>query len=178
MLAFFFMFAILLSLANALDDVERDNDNNDEAGGYSNSSSCISKYRDLESYVLNNEDLMDELTELFFKTGKSSTEFVKITYKFQILLPVNNNTNITNGVRYYDDDDDNGDGEFTCIHNQKNFIWSSSALYLLGPKPLFWQTLFAVHVMESSITIHLPCLCSDVYDLLSRLTYLVSEIYI
>ena len=61
----------------------------------------------------------------------------------------------------YDDDDD-GEGELICIDDQKKFIWSSSALYLLGPKTLFWLTLFAVHVRESSITINLPCLCSDV----------------
>ena len=78
----------------------------------------------------------------------------------------------------YDDDDD-GEGESICIDDQKTFIWSNSALYLLGPKTLFWVTLFAVHVHESSITINLPCLCSDVYeDLLSRLTYLVGVIFI
>ena len=113
---------------------------------------------------------MDDLTKVFFKTGKTLAEFARITYKFQILLPIDNND-----TRLYDDDDD-GSGEFTCIDNQKKFIWSSSALYLLGPNPLFWQTLFAVHVWESSITINLPCLCSDAYDdLLCRLTYLVSE---
>ena len=50
-------------------------------------------------------------------------------------------------------------------------------LSMLGPKPLLWLTLFAVHVRESSITIQLPlCLCSEAYDeLLSRLTYLVSS---
>ena len=169
MLALFFIFTITLNLANTQDHVESVN-NDDEAIGYGNSSSCINEYRYLESYVLSNEDLMGKLTELFIKTGKSFTEFVKITYKFQILLPVDNTNNIN-------DTDDNGDdGEFTCINDQKKFIWSTSALYLLGPKPLFWQTLFAVHVTSSSIIINLPCLCNDVYDdLLSRLTYLVSS---
>lgn len=82
-----------------------------------------------------------------------------------------------NDSRYYNDDD--ADGEFTCIDGQKKFIWSSSALYLLDPKPLFLLTLFAVHVHESSITINLPCVCSDVYDfLLNQSTYLVSGSYL
>ena len=171
MLVFFFIFAIILSLANAQDYVESDDDN--EVNGYGNNNSCISQYRDLESYVLNNENLMGDLSELFFKAGESFTEFVRITYKYQILLPVDNYTNNTNDTRYYDND------KLICINDQKKFIWSSSALYLLGPEPLFWQTLFAVYVRESSITINLPCLCSDVYDyLLSRLTYLVSRIYL
>ena len=113
---------------------------------------------------------MDDLIELFFETGKTLTEFVRITYRFKVLLPVSNHANNSTDTNNDDDDD-----EFTCMDNQKTFIWSSSALYLLGPKPLFWQTLFAVHVQESSITINLPCLCNEAYDnLLPRLTYLVS----
>ena len=161
-----FIFTIMLSCTcNAQDYVE----SNNEINSYDNASKCIGKYRDLQKYVLHNEDLMDDLTEVFFETGKTLAEFVKITYKFKISLPITNGTNET--TVYYSDDD----GEFTCTDNQKIFIWSSSALYLLGPKPLFWLTLFALNVRESSITIHLPCLCGDVYDdLLSRLTYLVS----
>ena len=98
MLALFFIFTITLSLANTQDHVESVNNDN-EAISYGNSSSCIKEYRYLESYVLSNEDLMGELTELFFKTGKSFTDFVKITYKFQILMPVDN-SNITNDTRY------------------------------------------------------------------------------
>ena len=124
---------------------------------------------------MNNEGLIDSLTELYFETGKTLTEFVRITYNFKILLPVDYQSNLSsNNATYYD----NEDIEFVCIDSQKKFIWSSSALYLLGPEPLFWLTLFAVHVPESGITINLPCICSDVYDdLLSRLTYLVSVLY-
>ena len=107
---------------------------------------------------------MDDLSELFFETGKTPTELVRITYRFTILLPTDNSTNSTNNdTRSYNDVNDD-DGKFICIIDQKKFIWSSSALYLLGPKPLFWLTLFVVHVRESSININLPCLCSDVYD--------------
>ena len=168
MLMLYFVCAIVLSLANAQlqDDDYIDSDSN-EVMSYGNGTSCIRRYRDLQSYVLNNEDLIDDLTELFFKTGKAPTEFVLITYSFKVLLSTDNSTNSTNNTLY--------DDEFTCMDNQKMFIRSSSALYLLGPKALFWQTLFAVHVQESSITINLPCLCNDAYDnLLSRLTYLVS----
>ena len=171
----FFIFAIILKFANAQDYVES-NDDGYDANSSVNSTNCIRKYRDLQSYVLNNEDLIDELTELFFETGKAPTKFVRITYKFQILLPVGNYTNYTNETQYDDDDDydyddyddddddDDDDDEYSCYDAQKIFIWSISALYLLGPAPLFWQTLFAAYIPESSITIHLPCLCNDAYD--------------
>lgn len=167
----FFVFAIIIiSLANAQANAECDNNSN-VPNSYDKISSCLRKYKDLQSYVLNDDDLLDNLTEVFFKTGKVLTRFVKITYKFQILLPVDNSTNSTNDVTLYYGNDSS---EVSCIDKQKMFIWSSSALYLLGPKPLFWLTLFAVFVPETSITIQLPCLCSDAYDdLLSRLTYLV-----
>ena len=168
MLVLLFVCTIMLSLANVQGCGENSNDDS-EANSYGNNSNCISKYRDLQSYVLRNEDLMDDLIELFFETGKTFTEFVKITYRFKVLLPVGNHTDNTT------DTYDNNNDEFACIDNQKTFIWGSSALYLLGPEPLFWQTLFAVHVQESSITINLPCLCNEAYDnLLPRLTYLVS----
>ena len=164
----FFTFAVMLSLSNAQDYVESDNDNN-EMNSYGNVSNCIGKYRDLEKYVLSNEDLMGNLTEAYFKTGKPFTEYVRITYKFKVLLPVTNSSNDTISQA------GNDDGQFICVDSQTKFIWSSSALYLLGPEPLFWLTLFAVNVQESSVTIQLPCLCSDAYDnLLTRLTYLVS----
>ena len=159
------MLAILLSFTstNAQDGVD----------SYGNISNCIGKYRDLQTFILNNEDLMDNLTEVFFKTGKAPTEFVRITYKFQTLLSFDNHTNNTTiSTTNYDD---NNDDELIYVDIQKKFIWSNSALYLLGPEPLFWLTLFAVNVRQSSITIHLPCLCNDAYDdLLPRLTYLVS----
>ena len=169
----------MISLCSAEDEVE--SDDNDEVISYGNVSNCIGKYRDLQMYniILNNEDLMDNLTELYFETGETITEFVKITYRFGIPLQVENETNkydtttCQNNTRMCYNHDEN---EFTCAENQKTFIWSSAALYLLDPKPLLWLTLFAVHVHESSITIHLPCLCSEAHDdLLSRLTYLVSN---
>ena len=119
---------------------------------------------------MSNEDLIDDLTEVFFKTGEAPTEFVRITYEFQILITIDNRTNITNiSTINYDD-------EFTTyVDIQKKFIWSDSALYLLGPEPMLWLTLLAVNTRKSSITVHLPCLCNDAYDdLLPRLTYLVS----
>ena len=90
-----FIFTIILRLANAQDYVESDDDSNG-SNGYGNNSSCISKYRDLESYFVNNRDLMDDLSELFFEAGKTATEFVRISYEFQILLPVCNYTNSIN----------------------------------------------------------------------------------
>ena len=151
----------------------------DYEGGNNSIISCIRKYRDLEAYVLNTEDVMDNLTETFYKTGKPSTEFVKITYKFKVLISVDKNisNDSTETYYYYYDDDDDIDGDkYACVDDQRLFIWSSSALYLLGPGPLFWLTLFAVHVPENDLTVHLPCLCDTAYgDLLSRLSYLVRK---
>ena len=112
--------------------------------------SCIKGYIDLEKYVLNNETLMENLAETFFPTGKTASNFIKITYNFQ--TSDGRNTNKTSGT----------------------YIWSEAALYLLGPRSLFWCTLFAVNIREDNVIIELPCLCSDVYNsLLSRLTYLI-----
>ena len=127
MLVAVFIFAIIPCSINAQHYSDSDSDDNGSKG-YHNNSSCISRYTDLESYILNNEDLMDDLSKLFFETGKTPTEFARITYKFQIA--VDNSTNVTS-------DYGNDDSEFTCVFNQKTFIWSSSALHLLGPKPLF-----------------------------------------
>ena len=106
---------------------------------------CIGQYVDLEMYVINNKILMEKLAETFFTTGKATSKFVKIT------------DNITN-----------------CSNQQSKYVWSEAALYLLGLRPIFWFTLFAVSIHETDVTIELPCLCNDVYNsLLSRLTYLV-----
>ena len=178
---------ILLNITNALENADYEESNN-----FINAS-CISKYRDLEAYVLNSKDVMDNLTETFFKTGRPLTQYVRITYIFKVSLS-SSSSNITNNYTieyhedvdtnssddddyYYDYDNDNDNDEYKCTDDQteKLFIWSSSGLYLLGPKSLFWMTLFAVHVAEEEVTIHLPCLCELNYDnLLSRLTYFVS----
>ena len=77
----FFICVVLPSLANAQHNFSDSN----EAKSYGNSSSCIRRYRDLQSYVLNTEDLMDDLSELFFETGKMATELF-IGLKFFFLL--------------------------------------------------------------------------------------------
>ena len=119
---------------------------------------CIGQYVDLEMYVINNKILMEKLAETFFTTGKAASKFVKITYNFQTSSNMQSiQDNITN-----------------CSNQQSKYVWSEAALYLLGPRPIFWFTLFAVSIHETDVTIELPCLCDDVYNsLLSRLTYLV-----
>lgn len=158
------IFVIVLSFINAQEYLQNVGTYYDGTNNYKFSNNgCISKYRDLELYVLNNQDVTDRIAEIFFPTGKPATEFVKIVYQFQLLVNNPNNTD--------DYDDDN---RSLCVNDQRSYIWSSSALYLLGPEPLFWMTLFAVFVPKSIITIQLPCLCSVGHDgLLSRLTYLV-----
>ena len=118
---------------------------------------CIGQYIDLEIYVLNNKTLTEKLAQTFFNTGKAASKFVKITYHFQT------SSNIQDNI-------------INCSSQQSTYIWSEAALYLLGPKAMYWFTLFAVNIYEIDVTIELPCLCNDVYNsLLSRLTYLVRK---
>jgi len=130
--------------------------NSDDTGNYSEVMRCIGQYKTLQAHVLNNEEIMDELTATFFTSGQTASKFVKITYNFQ----VSSSTNITDGLN--------------CSGHQDTYIWSEISLYLLGPKPLYWFTLFAINVPELAVSIELPCLCHDVYNsLLSRLTSMV-----
>ena len=120
-----------------------------------NYTKCIGQFIDLEMYIWNNKYLLDKLTETFFTTEGAVSEFVKITYNFQI----NNGEN---------------DSTTDCFIQQSTYIWSENELYLLGPRVVFWLTIFAVNIHEVDVIIELPCLCSDVYNnLLARLTSLV-----
>lgn len=149
---------ILQCVCNAQEIVDGDCD---EMENCTEVTSCIRHYDDLQSYVLSSKETMRSLKETFFKTGRGPSKFVKIIYHFQ----VSNNTNDAVAV-------DNNTS--SCFSQQSTYIWSDSALYLLGPKPLFWYTLFAVNIPETSVTVYLPCLCNGVNEsLLNRLTYLV-----
>ena len=124
---------------------------------------CIREYSELDFYVTNNTKLMTTLTETFFITGKGPSLFVRLNYNFKSFAQ-NNSTN------------DTIFGDLNCTSHQTTYIWSESVLYLLGPRPLYLLSLFAVDVSEASVTIELPCLCEDVqFELLGRLTYLVSR---
>ena len=121
--------------------------------------SCIGTYYDLESYVKGSTDLIEKLRSAFFVTGKPPSKFIRFTYSFQI-----------NTI--------GEDGVMRCTSKDDQYIWSDQFLYLLGPRPLFCFTLFAVNVPEHSATIELPCLCDNAYnDLLSRLTYMVCKLF-
>ena len=139
-----------------------DTENNMDRNMLENTS-CIGTYRELESYVQNNKEVIEMLKSAFFETGKPPSKFVKLTYNFQVSNSTYNSTE--------------QNGTMNCSNHQNKYIWSEQFLYLLGPRSLFWFTLFVVNVPENSITIGLPCLCHDVYDsLLSRLTYMVGLI--
>lgn len=121
---------------------------------------CIDNYRELDLYVRGNGNLREKLTSAFFVTGEIPSDFVKITYNFQISNSMLNGT--SNSTK------DN------CSNHQSTYIWSDNFLYILGRGVLFWFTLSVVEVREGSVTIDLPCLCHDDYSsLLSRLTYMV-----
>jgi len=136
---------------------------------------CIKKYSELHSYILSNKDLLGNFTEAFYSTGEEPSEFVRITYEFQV-CDCNFKNNDTNYEDAYGYDTMEEAAYSNCTNNSSTelYIWSTSALYLLGPDPLFWLTLFAVNIPEASVTIQLPCLCvKSKNELLSRLTYLV-----
>ena len=115
--------------------------------------SCIREYNYLETFVLGNPSIKDDLTKVFLPTGKDASHYVEITYKYSVCK---DNVSVV------------------CHDKESTFIWSDSPFFLLGPKPLFWFTFFAVNVAEQNITIELPCLCQEEFcSLVSRLTYLV-----
>ena len=128
--------------------------------------SCISNYDLLESYIQTNKSLIGDLAQAFYRTGHSPARFVRITYKFQIPLRLNNESNETDSFI-----EDNG-----CSSVDRLYYWSTSPIYLLGPKPLTFLSLFAIFVQEENVTIQLPCLqANNQRALLSRLTYLVCK---
>ena len=143
----FLILVCVICDAQELDNCTEENCNKDDE--------CIRQYIDLEIYVLNNKALVEKLAQTFFNTGRAASKFVKITYNFQTSSSIQDNI-------------------INCSRQQSTYIWSEAALYLLGPKAMYWFTLFAVNIYEIDATIELPCLCNDVYNsLLSRLTYLV-----
>lgn len=145
---------VLFALQNVCNAQEIfENDCDDKANNCTQS--CIRYYDELQSYILNNIKIMRNLKETFFSSGEDPSEFVKITYHFQL---------------FYDDPIK----DKTSDEQTSTFIWSESALFLFGPRPLFWYTLFAVNIPETSISIHLPRLCNGTNKaLLNRFTYMV-----
>ena len=118
---------------------------------------CIERYKDLESYITQNDDVLVNLTEGFFKTGRDPAEFVTITYHYQVPNTTDENNN-------------------TCFAQRSVYFWSTSPSFLLGPPPMLWLSLFAINPVQSSITLQLPCLQGNFEEnLLSRLTYLVGH---
>ena len=129
--------------------------------------SCISDYDLVESYVQSNKSLINNLAQAFYRTGRSPARFVRITYNFQIPSNLNN----SNGNDSFADSIEID----TCSSIQRIYYWSTSPIYLLGPKPLRYLTLGATILEEESVIVDLPCLqADDEKELLSRLTYLVS----
>ena len=129
----------------------------------SEAASCISDYESLESYVQNNKAIINNLTKAFYRTGHSPARFVRITYKLQIPY-----------ASQFNDSDENDTENDTCSSIERLYYWSTSPIYLLGPRPLAYLTLSAIIVQEENVIIQLPCLqATDQKALLSRLTYLV-----
>ena len=114
---------------------------------------CMKYYKELELYVKSSIVIIEQLKNVFFYTGEDPhAKFVKLVYNFKV--------------------SDNSAANY-CSNRTTTYIWSESALYLLGPT-LVWSTFFALDISGYWITIDLPCLCYDEYgELLSRLTYMV-----
>ena len=162
---FFLIFVFINCLSLGTSEYIDGDENCDESTIYHVVSHCIKEYSELDLYITNNKTLLRRMTEAFFATGKTPSAFVKLNYNYQSFAQ-ENDTNDTISENQ----------DLNCSSQQTTYIWSESVLYLLGPKPLYFLTLLAVDVPETNITIELPCLCSEVqFDLLARLTYLVSS---
>ena len=81
--------------------------------------------------------LLRAITEAFFVTGKGPSAYVKLNYNFQSFAQQNDTI--------FENEDSN------CTSHQTTYIWIESVLYLLGPKPLCFLTLFAVNVSSVSV---------------------------
>ena len=115
----------------------------------------IRGFSELQSYIMTDETIITNLTEAFFRTGRDPSQFVRIKYTY-----ASNET---------------GCSHLRNMTASETYIWSESPIYLLGPKPLQFLTLFAINIAEIGVEVPLPCLCQRQVDaLLSRLTYLVS----
>ena len=162
---------ILLLCSQNLCIAQEVSDDESYSPGYSGSeeqyffSHCFKEYSQLDLYILKNKTLMRDFTETFFRTGKSPSRFVKITYHFQSceMSRVDQSNKIMDN------------GTINCAYQETTYVWSESMLYLFGPKPLLWLTLFAVITPEVDAVIELPRLCrNEEFYLMDRLTYLVS----
>ena len=142
--------------------VDYDNSDDDGTEDMSEGKLCIEEYDDLESYILSNKRLLGKLRKTFFKSNYGTSKFVRITYSFRAYYTISNSSRSKN-CSYYPNIK-----KCSYHHDQTTYIWSESALYLLGPKRLFWLTLFAINIPEADVTIELPGLCKEVInDLLS-----------
>ena len=120
---------------------------------------CIKYYKELELFVTGSTVIIEELKSAFFFTGDYPSKYVKLIYNFQV-----------------SPSDTNSAGAVNCVNQTSAYIWSESALYLLG-QTLVWSTFFALDISGYRITIDLPCLCHVEYsELLSRLTYMVCTV--
>jgi len=118
--------------------------------------SCISKYETLEAFLRADDEQIAALARNFYRTGEDPTEYIKITYLFQI------------------PSGDPSDSNNTCVAIDRSYIWSTSPVFLLGPKALLFLSLFTISVNEESVTVRLPCLQETAQrEFLTRLTYLV-----
>ena len=121
----------------------------------------IRNFSELNTHILSNKELLNNLTEAFFPAGEAPSTFVTITYRYS----VTSNDNVSNS------------SETDYIDLYDYYIWSEKVLYLqflCCPKALQLLTLFAIQVSEGSVTVQLPRLCRETRSkLLSRLTYQV-----
>ncbi|XP_065885191.1 uncharacterized protein [Dysidea avara] len=116
--------------------------------------SCISNYEDLEASLRGDDEQIATLARSFYRTGKDPTKYIIITYEFQI--PSSDSSNSS------------------CVSIERSYIWSTSPVFLLGPRALSWLSLFSISVHEGSVTLRLPCIQeTSQRDLLARLTYLI-----
>ena len=162
---FFLIILIVSHLSLCTSQFTDEDESCDGARNCSLASYCINQYSELDSYVINNKTLLRTITEAFFVTSKGPSAYVKLNYKFKSIAQGQGNSTVLENE------------DFNCTNHQTTYIWSESVLYLLGPRPLYFLTLFAVNVSRVSVTIELPCLCSEVqFDLLARLTYLVCKL--
>ena len=123
---------------------------------------CIRDFYEAEEKILNEPQLLSNISNAFFPTTENKAEHLEIRYTYAI--------NCSDG------------GELNHSQYQEmDYIWVSSSVYLVvEPNALNDLTIGIVDVTQGSLYINLQCMCpsypNDVTDVLSRLTAYVSQI--
>ena len=123
---------------------------------------CIRNFNDAEETILNEPQILSNISNAFFPTTENNAEYLAIRYVYSL-------------------DCIDGEESNSSQYQKMDYIWVRSSVYLVvEPNALNDLTLGIVDVNQGSLSINLQCMCpsypNNVTDVLSRLTAYVSQV--